>query len=251
MEWREKPSILRRGAAPPDERRSWTIVLVAAAVHLLLLPVISFKLKPPTEISLPSGISSPSRMKLVKLAPMRTMAAPEPSAPEKAQPKPALLKKFTQNARITMKEERAPVKKPGAKTETTKPAPPHEREKEAVSVDLLPRWFSSDSTKSTSAKVDGDFRFAAYLAQIRNKIGGRWVPPQGVDARGRAVKTVLFFRIHRDGQISESTVESSSGYAFFDQTAMRALLAATPLPPLPAGFPDNDLGVHFGFEFEQ
>jgi len=39
--------------------------------------------------------------------------------------------------------------------------------------------------------------------------------------------------------------------AYFDQTAMRALLAATPLPPLPAGFTDNYLGVHFGFEYQQ
>ena len=40
-------------------------------------------------------------------------------------------------------------------------------------------------------------------------------------------------------------------YSFFDQTTMRALLAATPLPPLPAGFTDNYLGVHFGFEYQQ
>lgn len=249
MEWREKPSILRRGAAPPNERRSWTIVLVAAAIHLLVLPLFLIRFKPPTEINLPSGMSSPSRMKLVKLAPLRTLAAPEEAASEKAKPKPALLKKFTPNAKITIREERAPVKK--GKAESTSKAAPNEREKAAVAVDLLPRWFSADSSKATSAKTDGDFRFAYYLASIRNKIGSRWVPPQGVDARGRAVKTVIYFRIHKDGQISESSVESSSGYAFFDQTAMRALLAATPLPPLPAGFPDNYLGVHFGFEFQQ
>jgi TonB family protein len=47
-----------------------------------------------------------------------------------------------------------------------------------------------------------------------------------------------------------SEIEKSSGYAFFDQTALRALLSATPLPPLPAGYTDQYLGVHFGFEFQ-
>jgi TonB family protein len=247
MEWREKPSILRRGAAPPDERTTVFVLVIACALHLLMLPVLLIRLKPPTEISLPSSAGPRNRTQLVRLAPLHTLPslAPEEASP-KAKPKPALLKKFTQNAKIAIREERAPNKK--GKAEETKPSP-HEKPA-AMAADLTPRWFSSDSSRVTSAKADGDFRFAYYLAAVRNKIGSRWVPPQGVDAR-RPIKTVVYFHVHRDGQISEVSVESSSGYAFFDQTAMRALLSATPLPPLPAGFPDNYLGVHFGFEFEQ
>src|SRR5207249_12199680 len=68
---------------------------------------------------------------------------------------------------------------------------------------------------------------------------------------GRPVRTVVYFRIGRDGQVSLTQIESSSGYAFFDQTALRALLSATPLPPLPAGYADQYLGVHFGFELDR
>jgi TonB family protein len=99
--------------------------------------------------------------------------------------------------------------------------------------------------------TDGDFRWAYYLAAIRNKIGAHWVPPPGLDAQGRQIQTTLYFRIGKDGQISVARIETTSGMAYFDQTAMRALLAATPLPPLPAGFTDNYLGVHFGFEYQQ
>lgn len=249
MEWREKPSVMRRGAAPPDERKSAIVLAIAAAVHLLLIPAFTLRLKPPTEISLPSGAPSPARVRLVRLTPLRTLPpAEQEAASAKAKPKPALLKKFTQNAKIAIREERAPVKK--GKSEESKAKP----EKEAAPVpaaDLLPRWFSADSSRVTSAKTDGDFRFAYYLAALRNKIGSRWVPPQGVGGRGRTVKAIVYFRVHRDGQVSQTSVETSSGYAFFDQTALRALLAAAPLPPLPAGFPDNYLGVHFGFEFQQ
>jgi TonB family protein len=248
MDWREKPSVLRRGAAPPDERKSAIVVAIACALHLVVIPLFLYRTKAPTEISLPASSGPRTRSQLVRLAPLRTLPAPEPAAASaKAKPKPALLKRYQPGAKIAIREERAPNKK--GKADETKVAP-----KEAAapsSADLSPRWFSSDSSRATSAKTDGDFRFAYYLATLRNKIGSRWVPPQGVDARGRPIKTTVYFRVHRDGKISQASIETSSGYVFFDQTAMRALISATPLPPLPAGYTDNYLGVHFGFEFQQ
>ncbi|MEK7316351.1 MAG: TonB family protein [Candidatus Eisenbacteria bacterium] len=248
MDWREKPSILRRGAAPPDERKTAIVIAIACALHLLFIPLFLYRTKPHTEISLPESTGPRSRTQLVRLAPLRTLPAPEPSAASaKAKPKPALLKRYQPGAKIAIREERAPHKKGSA--EENKVAP---KESAAPSpADLAPRWFSSDSSRATSAKTDGDFRFAYYLATLRNKIGSRWVPPQGADARARPIKAIVYFRVHRDGQISQASIETSSGYAFFDQTAMRALISATPLPPLPAGFSDNYLGVHFGFEFQQ
>jgi TonB family protein len=68
---------------------------------------------------------------------------------------------------------------------------------------------------------------------------------------GRPIRAVVYFRIGREGQVLMTEVETSSGSAFYDQTALRALLSATPLPPLPAGYTDQYLGVHFGFEFSQ
>ena len=96
-------------------------------------------------------------------------------------------------------------------------------------------------------RTDGDFRFAYYLAALRNKIASRWVPPQGMSG---PVKAVIRFRVGRDGQVTLTEVEASSGYAFYDQTTLRALLSATPLPPLPAGYTDEYLGVHFEFSLQ-
>jgi TonB family protein len=249
MDWREQPSVLRRGAAPPTERTTTLLIAGACLLHLLLVPVVLYKTRPPTEISLPAGGGPrPTRTQLVRISPLRSFPAPDAApASAKARPKPALLKRYTPGAKIAIREERAPAKK--GKADESKVSP--KTVAAAPAADLVPRWFSADSSRATSARTDGDFRFAFYLATLRNKIGSRWVPPPGVDARGRPIKATVYFRVNRDGQISQASVETSSGYAFFDQTAMRALLAATPLPPLPAGFPDTYLGVHFGFEFQQ
>lgn len=251
MELREKPSVLRRGAAPPDERTSAIFIAMACLFHAMLLGVFVNKARLSREVSLPASAGSIQRAHLVRLVPLRTFPAPEAAAPQveeaKSRPKPALIKRYTPGAKVVVRQERGPAKKGASDESKSQPrevAP-------APQADLTPRWWSSDSTRSTSVTTDGDFRFAFYLAAIRNKIGAHWVPPPGIDATGRRIHATVYFRIHKDGQISVASIETPSGYSFFDQTTMRALLAATPLPPLPAGFTDNYLGVHFGFEYQQ
>ncbi len=251
MELREKPSILRRGAAPPDERTSAIFIAMACLFHAMLLGFFVNKARLSAEVSLPASGGNTRRAQLVRITPLRTFPAPEAAAPQveaaRSRPKPALIKRYTPGAKVVVRPERGPAKKGSSEESKSQPrevAP-------APQADLTPRWWSSDSTRSTSVTTDGDFRFAFYLAAIRNKIGAHWVPPPGIDATGRRIRATVYFRIHRDGQISVASVETPSGYSFFDQTTMRALLAATPLPPLPAGFTDNYLGVHFGFEYQQ
>lgn len=252
MEMRDKPSILRRGAAPPDERTSAIFIAMACLLHAMLLGFFVSKARLSREVSLPATAGSVRRSAhLVRITPLRTFPAPEAAAPAaetaKSRPKPALIKRYTPGAKVVVRTERGPTKRGAADESKSQP-----REvSPAPQADLTPRWWSSDSTRSTSVATDGDFRFAFYLAAIRNKIGAHWVPPPGIDATGRRIRATVYFRIHKDGRISVASIETTSGYSFFDQTTMRALLAATPLPPLPAGFTDNYLGVHFGFEYQQ
>ena len=61
----------------------------------------------------------------------------------------------------------------------------------------------------------------------------------------------VYFRVGRNGSIESPAVETSSGNFVFDQAALRAVVQASPLPPLPGGFADDYLGVHFSFAYEQ
>jgi TonB family protein len=251
MQVLEKASVLRRGAAPPDERTTAIFLAMSCLLHVALLALFITKSRPPIQVALPESGGAPrARQQLVRLAPLRTFppaeAVTEPAEASRARPKPALIKRYTPGAQVVVREERGPTKK-GA-TDEAKTSP--RTVASTAAGDLSPRWFSADSSRITSVATDGDFRWSYYLAAIRNKIGSRWVPPPGMETPGGLVRAKVYFRIHRDGQISVARVESSSGHAFFDQTAMRALLAATPLPPLPADYADSYLGVHFGFEYQ-
>jgi TonB family protein len=245
MRLREESARLRRGAAPADERTSFMCIGVAGAAHAALLLLFVSWARPPIYVALPGGGGPATpRAQLVRITPLRTFPAPQAPAQEAkvSRPKPALIKRYTPGAKIEIKPERSPTKRDEGKAAPSNVSA-------SPQADNALRWSSLDASRSLGVRTDGDFQWAYYLASVRNKIGAQWVPPPGL--QGRQARATLYFRIHRDGQITSAGLESPSGMTFFDQTAMRALLAATPLPPLPAGYRNEWLGVHLGFEFEQ
>lgn len=96
---------------------------------------------------------------------------------------------------------------------------------------------------------DANFEFTYYLIALRNKIGENWSASGSSAPAGQPVRAVVYFRIKRDGGVTDARVEQSSGIAFFDQSALRAVTISSPVPPLPLGFTGPTLGVHFAFEF--
>ncbi len=99
--------------------------------------------------------------------------------------------------------------------------------------------------------VDAEtFAFAYYLAIVQNKISSNWAPPTGLLKQGQAERATVYFKILRNGQISDLSIETPSGIFFFDQSALRAVSRSVPLPPLPVGFGEDSLGIHFDFELK-
>jgi TonB family protein len=96
---------------------------------------------------------------------------------------------------------------------------------------------------------DANFAFTYYLVAVRNRVGQNWGAPAGLETSGNVVRCMVYFRIDRLGRVSDVKLEESSGVAFFDQSAVRAVSVSTPLPPLPDAFTGSTLGVHFGFQF--
>jgi protein TonB len=88
--------------------------------------------------------------------------------------------------------------------------------------------------------------YAYYRIAMQNKIAANWSPGF---ISGEAI-CIVYFRIIRSGLVVGARVEESSGIPFYDQTALRAVLESSPLPPLPAQFPEDAVGVHFRFRYQ-
>ncbi len=89
----------------------------------------------------------------------------------------------------------------------------------------------------------GDFPYTLYIQGMHRRIGMNWFRP--TVAPGTA--TVIYFRIQRDGTISEARVETPSGNATFDRAALSAVRSSSPLNPLPFAYNGTYLGVHQTF----
>ena len=89
----------------------------------------------------------------------------------------------------------------------------------------------------------GDFPYTLYLQGMHRRIGMNWFRPQVPDGTA----TIVYFRIQRDGTISEVKVETSSGNGTFDRAALSAVRSSSPLNPLPFAYDGTYLGVHLTF----
>jgi periplasmic protein TonB len=109
----------------------------------------------------------------------------------------------------------------------------------------MPEGVTYGSEFGNASLEGGSFETPTYINILFAKIKGRWDNPyQG----GEKITCVIYFTIERAGNISDGTIEKSSGIAAFDQSALRAVLSASP-PPLPIEFTGNQLGIHLEFQF--
>lgn len=89
----------------------------------------------------------------------------------------------------------------------------------------------------------GDFPYTIYIDRMKALIGQHWLRPQAVNG----IVTTVSFTINRDGSIRDAKNEIPSVDSTFDRAALRAVLEASPLPPLPFGYNGTYLGVHLTF----
>lgn len=92
------------------------------------------------------------------------------------------------------------------------------------------------------------FPYTYYLQILTDKISAAWFTSL-VDPGVRGTYTVtVFFRIQRDGRVSDLKVEEASEIRSLDLSALRAITTAAPFPPLPEEYDQDFLGIHLIFE---
>jgi TonB family protein len=108
-----------------------------------------------------------------------------------------------------------------------------------------PRYAASGAQFEGLAFDTENFKYAYYTNTIIRKIGRFW---QWSESYGR-LRAVVYFRISRDGTVSDIKVKDASGDDGFDNNAIRAVELSSPFAPLPDGYKGDSLGVYFEFKF--
>lgn len=181
----------------------------------------------------------------------RKPATPKPEAPKIEEPKPKVEPKITEPkpaaATTPAKVEKNTVPlspfgrstKRGSETPpVAKPAPTPPAAAPGTTTAEVPIGGSG-----VTGLEGGDFPYTLYIQGMHRRIGNNWFRP--TVAPGTA--TVIYFRIQRDGTISEARVETPSGNGTFDRAALSAVRSSSPLNPLPFAYNGTYLGVHQTF----
>ena len=99
---------------------------------------------------------------------------------------------------------------------------------------------------SQPGTAEMDTQMQAYYAAVWARIKGNWALPQGI-LRGEVLEVIIDVTILRSGAVTQITFEKRSGNGYFDESAMKAIRKAIPLPPLPAWIGGNQLEVGIRF----
>ncbi|HUJ79791.1 MAG TPA: energy transducer TonB [Nitrospiria bacterium] len=170
-------------------------------------------------------------------------APPKPKAKAPAKPKaaPPLPHKAEAPPPLKSKTPPPPAPEPAPKPETPPPQPPSPPVQQGPA--------SPSPSLMVQPKIDTpEFDCSLYCGVLQDKLEGQWTPPS-VSAQG-PVQAVVVFTINRDGTVSNVSLETSSGNFYFDQAALRAVMLAAPLPPLPRTLTSSTLRVHAPFTLQ-
>jgi len=92
----------------------------------------------------------------------------------------------------------------------------------------------------------GDFPHAWYLRQVLQKVEQEWQRQN--QPNDPQQKPQIYVEILRDGSIKPPAIHKSSGNAFYDNAALRAVMAAGPFPKLPDDWTKPSLRILFTFD---
>lgn len=221
---------------------SW--ITTSSVLHVLALVAVGFlareRFHPPEELEIIS-------VQLLSMpAPPVRQSAPEPPKPKQ---KEAVIPNPVEKPPPKPKPEKPQEAKPVVK----EPEPQQEATERVGQVDAKPTPALSDRPSTGSdlpvqVELEGPpFEYGYYIIAIREKIAANWDVPEAMDGVIARVR----FRIERNGKVVDAEILESSGNPLFDNSALRALLKASPLPPLPAKYPQDWLGVRLQFVYQQ
>jgi TonB family protein len=92
------------------------------------------------------------------------------------------------------------------------------------------------------------FPFQFYLQMISDKITANWFQSLVDPGVGGLLQTQVYFRIYKNGTISDIKIDVSSGVESFDLSAQRAIKNSAPFAPLPNEYDGQYLGITLVFE---
>lgn len=247
-------SMVKHFARGQDDTGLVLAVVISLALHFGLVGVLIWKSRTSGRHPLPTAITVSLVSSLPTSRGGKQTKAPVARKPrtktvvEKKKETPKPKTRAPQNdSKVGLKTKEKTTSKPPARkpeTPSTRDAQPSRTQPKAGAGGAEESGISFELGHRGRNDLDlEEAKFHAYYRTILDEVDQRW-------AKGNLVggTTTVSFRVARDGSVSDVNVSVSSGHAFLDGPAKRAVLGAR-LPPLPQGFEEEELIVTINFHY--
>lgn len=107
-----------------------------------------------------------------------------------------------------------------------------------------PQLETSISTEDSSLDEISP-EYDSYIKYLQKSIKKNWIPPLGE----KSLRTILLFKISKDGQLLGCKVHQSSGNEAADKAAIIAVKKTAPFEPLPKNVTDEIIDIQFTFDY--
>ena len=236
-----------RGIAPPNVQgaRLSNMLIISLVIHVLILTSGAF-LKVTSSPRMTFG--PVYSVQLVNLPASGLAAAPTTSALNQEILK-ADSKDRSKVLRKSVDDRSAPIKRIEISSDRRSQidkAIERLRKKTAAESATANSAAASTSAGSGEQATAGDPRFNDYQRTIWSRIKSQWAFPASIVPKG-GLEAVVSVRIMRNGSLLEIGLEKKSGNAYFDNSVLRAVRKANPLPPLPAWYGENSMEASIRF----
>lgn len=230
-----------------------TIMLIlSACIHLAVLSLLAFlpwfyvkKIYAPIyQVALITQTAPEPKVTKPKV---RVTKKPSRKPPEKVKKKPVKARKPKPKEKVALRKK--PIRKDiiSEKRVRQKMESRIEKLREKVETEEKPvvtEKVTEIAPKPSRAVID--MRLRAYYNSIWQRIKEEWILPGSLLEEVEEIP-VIVIRLRRDGGIVESWFEKKSGSLMYDESAMRAIKKANPLPPFPQELDEEflEIGIRF------
>jgi len=234
----------------PGTDRLLKMVAVSLAIHIAIVVFLNFnpwpmiiKVRPTayTVTLMPVSIPEPE----IPKTPLPPVPKEEKIKPvEKVKPiekpkKDDIVEKVKKPPKESMKrlqEALEEIRKKAALDEIRKRVARKEREEDR-----------STAIPSAKTSLEMESKLNEYYSLVWAKIKGAWTIPENLLKEMVDLETIIVLIIEPNGKVQKIWFEKKSGNALYDQSAIRAIKKAEPLPPIPKEWSDDTLEIGIRF----
>ncbi|MFQ5608416.1 MAG: TonB family protein [Candidatus Zixiibacteriota bacterium] len=214
------------------------VIILSAALHVFVF--VGFT------VGNPFGAPEQQKLEVTRVS-LPNIAAPKEEI--RTRPTPPPKKKIDKP-----KKKKTPPKKketkqkvqPSEKKSEVKTAEPEQEE--LASTDSDTAEFSPVSNSEMSAFIEGPgFEYPDWNYQGFNKIARNW---RNYAFASHVLSCTIYFRVLRSGRLYGIRIKESSGNRVYDRGCLQAVERSNPLPPLPADYMHEEIGVSLTFPWK-